>query len=235
MDGSPATKWNCFKGPTPYLELSREDSQEYTDLWHKTASTKRAQRKRLLGFTLVVAIQLALIVFAAIGVHDVVLRGLGKIKNVPTLSLAQVRDSAWIRPRIEIDARAQTQPDRPEADQFEPSSPNTDRLQVHNFVQASEARSSSSQHLLILSPLSNAAENLPILFSHLDRLTHPRCNTSLGFLVSDSTDNTGNVLREHVDLRLDDYRRVTLLQKDFNLEMPSHSGRHQLWAQGGRR
>lgn len=98
---------------------------------------------------------------------------------------------------------------------------------------------SNELHLLILCPLRNSADDLPHLFEKLDNLHHPFANTSLGFLVGDEDDNTGNVLLDLVQERMHDqdrkYRHVTLLHKDFNVDMPSGGARHSYLMQTQRR
>lgn len=100
--------------------------------------------------------------------------------------------------------------------------------------------SSDSLHLLILCPLRNSAPDLPHLFELLDGLAHPAMNTSLGFLVGDEDDDTGDVLHRLVQERAnrDDgqrYRHITMLHKDFNLQVPTGANRHSYPVQLQRR
>lgn len=98
---------------------------------------------------------------------------------------------------------------------------------------------SNELHLLVLCPVRNAATDLVHLFDLLDSMKHPQANTSLGFLVGDEDDNTGDVLHDLVEQRMNDarrrYRHVTLLHKDFKVEMPSGSARHAYLLQTQRR
>lgn len=169
-------------------------------------------------------LQLAVLALAAFGLYGAILHALGRVK-ILTLTLEQVRDAGWVRPQLEL---------APPMGQ-EAATAAAGVLHTYDMASPNTTLPTTSQHLLILTPLSNCARNIDSLFGHLDRLTHPRSNTSLGFLVSDTSDDTGLVLRKAVDARLNDYRAVTLVQKDYQLDLPSHSGRHSLWAQGGRR
>lgn len=98
----------------------------------------------------------------------------------------------------------------------------------------------SSLHLLILCPMRNSAKDLPHFFDQLDGMTHPKQNTSLGFLIGDEDDDTGEVLHRMVEERMgrepeSRFRHVTMLHKDFNVEMPSGSARHTYVLQAQRR
>lgn len=95
----------------------------------------------------------------------------------------------------------------------------------------------SDQHLLILSPIRNAAHLLPTFFNNLEKLTHPKMNTSIGILLSDEEDETGSIVQDWVNLQSikNEYRHITLLRKDFGLIMPSGKARHEDWVQTQRR
>ncbi|ORY92917.1 Anp1-domain-containing protein [Leucosporidium creatinivorum] len=215
--------WSDFWAakPTDYLPLPlrRESIPDSPDLRQLSWQHKR---RTLLGYLLATV----LCAFAAVGAVSSTLALSGQIKLVPHYSKAQLLDAGWLRPPLALE-------------EWSPSSITDDerplaRLSTHDFT-LPPTTSTTSLNLLILTPLHNAADRLPNLFSKLDAFTHPRINTSLGFIVSDSTDDTGDVLREMVDQRRENYREVTLLHKDFNIENPGGKSRHQLWAQGQRR
>lgn len=205
-----------------YLPLRREESHT-EEPWPATKPSRRR-------FT--VTLQLLLVAFALLGVGNLGLATLGYIQLVPTYTPAQLANAGWVRPPLVLEKWAPAQPD---ADEHA-----LGRLALHDFGLAPNSTNSttatSSLNLLILTPLCNAADRLDSYFSKLDSFTHPRINTSLGFIVSDTTDDTGDVLRRLVDERVGSYREVTLLKKDFGVQVPSSgSARHAVWAQGARR
>lgn len=77
--------------------------------------------------------------------------------------------------------------------------------------------------VLILTPMKSAARYLDGYFSGLRKLTYPRRCLSIGILESDSNDGTF----EQVGRRLasENFRRVTLLKKDFGLNIPEGTPR----------
>ncbi len=81
--------------------------------------------------------------------------------------------------------------------------------------------------MLILTPVKQAAEHLDRYFRLLDQLSYPSELLSLGFLVSDSTDDTFARLQAKLPELQTTYERVTLVQRDFGFQMPPGSPR---WA-----
>ncbi len=75
-------------------------------------------------------------------------------------------------------------------------------------------------HVLILTPAKNASRFLAAYFSALAKLSYPRALTSLGFLESDSRDNTYDLLVSHAARLNGRYRRVGVWKRDFGFEMP---------------
>ena len=74
--------------------------------------------------------------------------------------------------------------------------------------------------VLILTPVKDAARHLRGYFSALSRLTYPRRRLSLGFLESDSADDTLAALSGRLPELRRHYRRVGLWKHDFGLRLP---------------
>lgn len=75
-------------------------------------------------------------------------------------------------------------------------------------------------HVLVLTPMKNAAKHLDRYFANLETLEQDPATISLGFLVSDSTDGTLAALENRrADLEAR-YRRVTIVAKDFHFQIP---------------
>ncbi|SGY14082.1 BQ5605_C010g06054 [Microbotryum silenes-dioicae] len=96
------------------------------------------------------------------------------------------------------------------------------------------ATAASDLHLLILTPLSTSSSDLNHYFALLDKMVHPRCNTSLGFLVADEQDDTASRLQQML-LDRPGFREITLIRKDFGIEGPTRGARHRRWWQQQRR
>ncbi|BFZ56582.1 Mannan polymerase II complex anp1 subunit [Savitreella phatthalungensis] len=98
------------------------------------------------------------------------------------------------------------------------------------------------ERILFCAPLRDAAQHLPMFFSHLRNLTYPHHLIDLAFLVSDSKDNTMGELvtrldeiqaSADVDMR---FGEISILEKDFGQAIgQSFSDRHGFAAQGPRR
>lgn len=91
-------------------------------------------------------------------------------------------------------------------------------------------------------PLRDAAQHLPMFFSHLRNFTYPHHLIDLAFLVSDSKDNTmGELVTRLDDLQADadeamHFGEITIIEKDFGQAIgQSFSDRHGFEAQGPRR
>jgi Anp1 len=78
-----------------------------------------------------------------------------------------------------------------------------------------------SAHVLILTPVKNASPFLETYFSALERLTYPRELISLGFLESDSRDDTYERIAKHAAALSSHYRRVGVWKRDFGFEIPA--------------
>ena len=212
-------------------------------------------------------IQLVILIFALIGLAAIVAYATGLFQKTPLYSEKALQDAGWTRRPISIsepDSSSSSQHPIPlvmndvtssaiTIHDFTPSlsSPRLDGMldsQLQHSVTATRTSPptfssrqvpSNELHLLILCPLRNAASHLPHFFSLLDNMTHPFANTSLGFLVGDESDNTGEVLHNLVESRMRHserrYRHVSLLHKDFNVVMPTGAARHTYFLQQQRR
>ena len=96
--------------------------------------------------------------------------------------------------------------------------------------------------ILFCVPLRDASEHLPRFFKHLNEMTYPHNLIDLSFLVSDSSDDTMNVLLTHlqqVQSQENKYLRfgnIEIFEKDFGQIIgQSFSDRHGFAAQGPRR
>jgi len=99
------------------------------------------------------------------------------------------------------------------------------------------SKSINDLHVLILTPLKNAQSNLHSYLSLLGNLQHPKQNVSVGFLIGDEEDDTGSLVYDwcREQEQLGEYRKITLLKKDFGLQFPGGDARHENWIQGQRR
>ncbi|MBA4742248.1 MAG: glycosyltransferase [Azoarcus sp.] len=73
----------------------------------------------------------------------------------------------------------------------------------------------ATPHVLLLTPLKNAARFLPRYFELACALEHPRERLSLAFLEGDSDDGTPELLRELVARHAHAFARVEILHRDF--------------------
>lgn len=195
--------------------------------------------RRLVG-AVVVLVVLAMACFGAV---VAVLLLSGHIMRTPVYTNYDIGQAGWSRQPL--------LPPNPQPTSSPPSStpkpslpmPNTDRnngsiLSIHDFDAASSSiRSVEELHVLILTPLRNAEKRMPHFLSIIEGLDHPKANTSIGFLVGDEEDKTGMLVdqwcQEQEEKKL--YRGITLLKKDFQLDMPGGDSRHANWLQPQRR
>jgi hypothetical protein len=80
-------------------------------------------------------------------------------------------------------------------------------------------------YVLILTPLKNASPVLQTYFSALSNLSYPRELISIGFLESDSRDNTYELIVQHAVSLSGRYRRVGVWKRDFGFEIPAGTPR----------
>ncbi|KAI8342395.1 hypothetical protein BC941DRAFT_368077, partial [Chlamydoabsidia padenii] len=89
-------------------------------------------------------------------------------------------------------------------------------------------------HVLILTPLKNAAAYLPTYFDLVDQLDYPKSKLSLAFLVSDTTDDTVAILRAQQQKLAHRYHSVHIYEKNFQFALPEDQ-RHRFELQPLRR
>ncbi|KAJ2909806.1 hypothetical protein GGI21_001510 [Coemansia aciculifera] len=97
---------------------------------------------------------------------------------------------------------------------------------MNNKAVAPQAQDPDSDSLLILTPVKNNAKHLARYFALVDKLKYPRDKISLAFLVSDSTDQTQQMLieskqwyqeRAPEELR---FKRFDIFRQDFFYALP---------------
>lgn len=91
-------------------------------------------------------------------------------------------------------------------------------------------------------PLRDAAAHLPMFFSHLRNFTYPHHLIDLAFLVSDSKDNTTELLIDYLEELQNDpdpkmpVGEISLIEKDFGQKVNQDvESRHGFAAQASRR
>lgn len=98
------------------------------------------------------------------------------------------------------------------------------------------------ERILLCAPLRDAESHLPMFFSHLHNLTYPHHLIDLAFLVSDSKDNTLQLLSDsleqlqgHSDPK-QPYGEISIIEKDFGQQVKQDvESRHGFAAQASRR
>jgi glycosyltransferase involved in cell wall biosynthesis len=78
----------------------------------------------------------------------------------------------------------------------------------------------NSNHVLILTPVKNAAHHLDTFFRGVLSLTYPRELLSIALLESDSTDDTFALLAQRLETLKTTFRRTGLHKKDFGFQPP---------------
>lgn len=89
--------------------------------------------------------------------------------------------------------------------------------------------------ILILTPMKNAARFLDRYFSNLASLEQDPADISLGFLISDSTDNTAEAIENRLPALRERYRSVTVIERDFGFTIPEGLDRWSAAVQAPRR
>jgi mannan polymerase II complex ANP1 subunit len=96
-----------------------------------------------------------------------------------------------------------------------------------------------NERILICVPLRDASSVVSIFFSHMRNLTYPHHLMDLAFLVSDSSDDTLQVLLHHLTLLQESpfrFNQALVFEKDFGQGVgQSFTDRHSFEAQGPRR
>ena len=93
----------------------------------------------------------------------------------------------------------------------------------------------SGGYVLILTPAKNASAFLQSYFAALSKLSYPRELISLGFLESDSRDDTYQRLTRHAAELSGCYRKVGVWKRDFGFVMPPRMPRWSPQVQAERR
>lgn len=98
------------------------------------------------------------------------------------------------------------------------------------------------ERVLMCAPLRDAESHLPMFFSHLHNFTYPHHLVDLAFLVSDSKDNTLQLLSQMLtDLQTDPdpkqpFGEISVIEKDFGQKVNQDvESRHGFAAQASRR
>lgn len=109
-------------------------------------------------------------------------------------------------------------------------------------VQGSARGWEREERVLLCTPLRDAAGHLPMFFSHLRNFTYPHHLIDLAFLVSDSKDNTLNLLIHYLEELQNStdpkqpYGEISVIQKDFGQQVKQDvESRHGFAAQASRR
>src|SRR5262249_38170088 len=94
----------------------------------------------------------------------------------------------------------------------------------------------SSRHptILILTPMKSASGYLDSYFSSLGKLTYSHERLSLGILEGDSIDDTLVNVQRRVSAGIN-FRRITVLKKDFGFHIPNGLPRYSPVYQATRR
>ncbi|KAL2837181.1 glycosyltransferase family 62 protein [Aspergillus pseudoustus] len=120
-------------------------------------------------------------------------------------------------------------------------------IQTVRYYDLAKVKGTSSgweneERVLMCTPLRDAASHLPMFFSHLRNLTYPHHLIDLAFLVSDSKDQTNEMLLEMLEELQHDPNRdmpfgeISVIQKDFGQQVNQDvESRHGFAAQAGRR
>lgn len=212
---------------------------------------------------LFLALHIASLIFGAFGVVIILYYKHGHFMRVPVYSQYDIGQAGYVRPLLissppqhnqHQQLSAYTSEDLSNDDQriaqpgkgtifdtwtFPSSSSLSSDASSHTSPSSTATTSATSddQHLLILSPIRNAQHLLPTYFKHLENLSHPKQNTSIGFLLSDEEDETGILVQHWCEEQASkgEYRSITLLRKDFGLLSPKGNARHEDWIQAQRR
>ncbi|KAK2759157.1 Mannan polymerase II complex anp1 subunit [Arachnomyces sp. PD_36] len=121
------------------------------------------------------------------------------------------------------------------------------QLETVRYYDLSEIQGTSrgwdrEERILLCTPLRDAASHLPMFFSHLRNLTYPHHLIDLAFLVSDSKDDTLELLSSMLNgLQHDEdpkqaFGEISVIEKDFGqLVQQDFESRHGFAAQASRR
>ena len=96
-------------------------------------------------------------------------------------------------------------------------------------------RVNALDHVLVLTPVKDAADYLEPYFDNLRKLTYPRDRISLGLLESDSRDDTWEILRGTVEDCRSEFASIQHFKHDFGFRIPEHLPRWEPSMQLARR
>lgn len=109
-------------------------------------------------------------------------------------------------------------------------------------VQGTSVGWEREERVLLCTPLRDAAPHLPMFFAHLRNFTYPHHLIDLAFLVSDSKDNTEELLSQMLEAQQNDpdptqpYGEISVIHKDFGQAVGQDvESRHGFAAQASRR
>ncbi|KAA8911801.1 hypothetical protein TRICI_003716 [Trichomonascus ciferrii] len=115
-------------------------------------------------------------------------------------------------------------------------------IQMHdlNMVKSTKDAAKNREKVLILTPLRDSAPYLSKYFELLMALSYPHELIDLGFLISDTTDETLSVLSaelEDIQAGTNPFRSVQIYQKDFGVTLDNNDvhNRHAMEVQASRR
>lgn len=98
-----------------------------------------------------------------------------------------------------------------------------------------ESPGATGPRVLILTPVKDAENSIFLYWSLLYRLTYPRDLISLGFLESDSSDRTYELVEKKLPVLQEDFRRAHLWKRDYGYILPPGTHRHEQSIQMERR
>jgi hypothetical protein len=191
-----------------------------------TSSSHLITSKRTCSIILCLC-KLIILCLALLGTTTIVGFATGLVQKTPLYTEKVLQDTGWARRPITLSSSSPSvegentrqkdiyagvtiqdfSPISPSLSALSSSSSSSSSLDISSLDSSSPQTGpikSNELHLLILCPLRNASPDLPHLFKLLDSLDHPKSNTSLGFLVGDEDDDTGNVLHRLVRGRMID-------------------------------
>jgi mannan polymerase II complex ANP1 subunit len=127
------------------------------------------------------------------------------------------------------------------------ASPYYDDIETLRYYDLEDVQGTSvgwerEERVLLCTPLRDAAPHLPMFFAHLRNFTYPHHLIDLAFLVSDSKDDTKELLTKMLDAQQSDpdplqpYGEISVIHKDFGQAVGQDvESRHGFAAQAGRR
>jgi mannan polymerase II complex ANP1 subunit len=127
------------------------------------------------------------------------------------------------------------------------ASPHYDDIETLRYYDLEDVQGTSvgwerEERVLLCTPLRDAAPHLPMFFAHLRNFTYPHHLIDLAFLVSDSKDDTKELLTKMLDAQQNDpdplqpYGEISVIHKDFGQAVGQDvESRHGFAAQAGRR